>query len=357
MTLSAPTKVCLAITARCNLNCKHCLAKSRDRGPDFSTQAIYRIIDELAAIKVFFVSLFGGEPFIRDDLVDIVDHLSKFPIGISINTNATLIDDSIAKRLSRYKISYVISLDGSSAEVVDSIRGRGTFERTLKGIDALRKYGGQILISATVLSQNFQDLSDIASFGRDIGAIGVRFNNVFFINNAECYLDEIMPTAEQYSFLLQACEELGREFGGFVSGSLIQTADYIKKINGGERAAYESDDTIAVHPCGAAVEQCAIRPDGEVLPCVILWNTPAGNVLERPLKEIWDNSKVLEEFRSVFYLSEQDIGDCIRCPYRYICFTGHRCSPYFYPGGAGNKKLFCIKSWLPAGYIHGSSKA
>lgn len=344
--LSAPTKVCLSITSKCNLNCKHCLATSDQAATDLSTRDLFRIIDDLAAEKVFFVSLFGGEPFIRKDLLEIVEYLSRFPIGIAINTNATLIDEELAERLSKFRVSYVVSLDGSSAETVDGIRGQGVFDRTLRGLRALRKFSGKVLLSTTVLSQNYHDLAKIAVLGKDLGVMGVRFNTVFFINNAECYLDDILLTPEHYRYLYGEFEKLKKDYGKFVSGSLLQLMESVKLIKENGLPADCDERELLVQPCGAAVNQCAIKPDGEVLPCVLLWNTPAGNVLHKPFKEIWDRSATLDEFRRTFTLTEREIAECLSCEYRHVCYTGHRCIPYFIPGGIANKKLFCIKQWL-----------
>lgn len=346
MKLSAPTKVCLSVTSKCNLDCRHCLAKSGQNGEDLSTRDLFRIIEELAVEKVFFVSLFGGEPFTREDLADIVAFISRFPIGISINTNATLIDDDLARRLAKYRISYVVSLDGSSADTVDDIRGKGVFDRTLRGIEALRKHDAKVLVSTTVMSHNHRDLGNIAALGKELGAMGVRINTVFFINNAECYLDDILLTPEQYAYLYDTFEDLKRTYGTFLSGSLLQLMDSVKAIHENGLPGSLDRAEIPVDPCGAGVNQCAVRPDGEVLPCVLLWNTPSGNLKHKPLKEIWDTSGTLDEFRTAFSLTETDVGQCISCKYRYICYTGHRCSPYHIPGGISNRKLFCVKPWM-----------
>lgn len=306
---------------------------------------ISSVIRDLAGRKVFFVSLFGGEPFIRSDIVDIISYLSSFPIGISINTNATLIDDRLARVLAAYKISFVVSLDGSSAEIVDKIRGKGVFEKTLRGIHALRRHNHDILISTTVMSHNHGNLFELAALGREVGAIGVRFNNVFYINNAECYLKDIFLTARQNIELFHTCEELKARYGGFVSGSALQTMDLIKAVRLAEIPC--DGAPIQVPPCGAGINKCAVKPDGDVTPCEVLWNTTAGNVRDKSFGEIWANSRVLNDFRTTLFLSESDIGDCISCRYRFICFTGHRCMPYFSSGGIKNHDLYCIKTWMP----------
>ena len=345
--LSAPTNVCLCVTSQCNLNCRHCLAKSERTAGDLSAADISRIIRELAAAKVFFVSLFGGEPFVRGDILEIIEELSAYPIGISINTNGTLIDDRRAKDLCGYGISFVVSLDGSSAAIVDKIRGGGAFHRVMRGLNALRNHGHKVLISTTVMSHNHADLFELAALGKRIGASGVRFNNLFYINNAECYCDDISPTPEQNRELYRISKDLKEQYGSFVSGSLLQTMDLIRIVSQDDSPASVGGGPIPVPPCGAGVEKCAIRPDGQVLPCEVLWNTAAGSVLDRPFRRIWEQSPVLETFRTTLSLTENEIGECMACRYVSICYTGHRCMPYHSAGGLKNRDLFCIRKWMP----------
>lgn len=334
-----------AVTSSCNLRCKHCLAF--DRQPehgDLSLAEIKRIVKEIADLKIFGLAVFGGEPFARPDILDILSEISRYPISMSINTNGTLIDENMAKQLAPYRAGYTVSLDGSSPAVVESIRGGGVFDRTVAAIELLKGLNKPVLISTTVMAFNYRDIPAIARLGKRLGVNGVRFNHLFYINNAECFIDRLAISADQALEVLAMVEELKAEYGDFISGSFLQVAQYIKDIKDGKKPeCSEPSALIEVKPCGAARTKCAIKPDGDVTPCELLWNTPAGSIREQSLGDIWLHSDVMKAFRDSFHLSRDDIGDCMDCEYRFICYTGHRCNPYYYPEGLLNKRLFCLK--------------
>lgn len=343
--LSAPINLTLAVTSLCNLRCKHCLTYDKcDSDNDFTFEELKRIIQDIARMKVFSIAVFGGEPFVRTDIIDTINEISKYPINISINTNGTLIDEAMAKELAPFRAAFTISLDGSSASVVEKIRGKGVFQKTIKAIELLKNLNKQILISTTVMGFNYRDLPEIARLGKEMGVSGVRFNHLFYINNAECFIDSLVISANQAMETVSTLERMNEEYGGFVSGSFLQVAQMIKEINEGKKPeVFEPSRQLEVKPCGAAKTKCAIKPNGDVVPCELLWNTPAGNVRDMSLSEIWRESPLMNKFRENFYLTEKEIGSCLNCEYRFICYTGHRCNPYYYPGGIASKNLFCMK--------------
>ena len=307
-------------------------------------EELREIIRDIARLKIFSVAVFGGEPFVRADIIDIIREIAKYPINISINTNATLIDEAMSKELAPFRAAFTISLDGSSSSVVEKIRGRGVFEKTIRAIEFLKGLKKQILISTTVMGFNYRDIPEIARLGKDMGVNGVRFNHLFYINNAECFIDSLAISANQALETVSTMERMNEEYGGFISGSFLQVTQMIKEINEGKKPeVFEPSRQIEVKPCGAAKTKCAVKPNGDVVPCELLWNTPAGNVREKSLREIWRESPVMKQFRENFHLTEKDIGGCMGCEYRFICYTGHRCNPYYYPGGIASKSLFCLK--------------
>jgi radical SAM protein with 4Fe4S-binding SPASM domain len=298
----------------------------------------------MARMKIFSVAVFGGEPFVRSDIIAILWEIAKYPINISINTNGTLIDEAMAKELAPFRAAFTISLDGSNSSIVKKIRGKGVFEKTIKAIELLKTLNKQILISTTVMGLNYQDLPEIARLGKDMGVNGVRFNHLFYINNAECFIDSLAISADQALETVSTLERMNEQYGGFISGSFLQVTQMIKEIKEGKKPeVFEPSLKLEVKPCGAAKTKCAIKPNGDVVPCELLWNTPAGNVRDKSLREIWKESPVMNQFRENIYLTEKEIGSCIGCEYRFICYTGHRCNPYYYPGGITSKNLFCLK--------------
>jgi SynChlorMet cassette radical SAM/SPASM protein ScmE len=340
--LSAPLNVCLAITNKCNLRCKHCLGSNSRHEPDLTTSELLGVIQQLKELKVLNIAIFGGEPLAREDFFDILDALSKIRVNLTINTNGTLITRDIAHRLSGFPIkSYMVSLDGSSSEVNDLLRGRGSFDAAMEGMRNLMAENCRVSTSTTVMRSNQGDLMNIARLAKSLGVYQARFNNIECVGNAACFRDSlIMKPAEKFESLNEA-RSLKSAFGGFLTGSLFQVVDLM--------------DEIAVHPketfpmqissCGAATTKCAIRPDGWVTPCEIVWDTKAGNLREQSLYDIWHHSPVMQAFREPIEIKEGDIPECKGCAYLKLCYKGHRCQPYYYPGAKfEHKELYCWRS-------------
>ena len=86
--LDAPICLTWELTYACNLACVHCLSSSGRRDPkELTTAEALAVVDELADLQVFYVNLGGGEPMIRKDFLDIVDHAVGRNVGVKFSTN------------------------------------------------------------------------------------------------------------------------------------------------------------------------------------------------------------------------------------------------------------------------------
>lgn len=336
---SAPLNLCLGITNQCNLNCKHCLAVNTRQAPDMTTEELLDIIRQIGELKIFNVAIFGGEPLMRKDFFSILEALCKLRINISLNTNGTLITKELASRLAQYPIKvYTVSLDGASNLVQDPFRGKGSFDKALKGIQNLIEEKCRVLISTITTQFNYQDVKNIVLLGKKLGATGVRFNDVMYIGNAACYNENLIMTPQEKFELLDRIKGLRNRFGGFVTGSVLQIVDIMEEIKRKPKEKFP----LQVYSCGAATKKCAIRPDGWVTPCEIIWDVKAGNLREKSLSEIWHNSEVMKTFRETIEIKEDEIPGCKGCEYLRLCYKGHRCQPYYNPGKKfEHKELYC----------------
>ncbi len=336
-----PTSLCLGITSRCNFGCKHCLNRNQpDSDADMTTAQILSLIDEMGKAGLKGVSLFGGEPLAHPDFRLIVEKLNSYSISISLNTNGSLINDETAVWMKEHRISgAVVSFDGSSAKIMDSMRGKGAFESSLKGIKALRQAGINVLLSVTLNKLNYRDIRNMVVLGKEIGGNTIRFNHVFFTGNAACFVDQLYLSPEEERQAVDEVWKMKEEFGSFISAQssfLCQKTklDKVKDYKG-------SHDKITIPPCGAAMSKCAIRPDGWVVPCEIIWDVKCGNVKDQTLADIWLHSETMNSFRKPLEINLDELPECKGCSYQYLCFIGHRCYPYYYPGGIANRDLYC----------------
>ena len=131
--LGTAAPICLTweLTYACNLACRHCLSSSRQRRRDELTlPEIRRLVDEWAATGVFYVNIGGGEPMVRRDFFDIVEHTTASRIGVNFSTNGTLVDAASAQRLAAMDyVDLQVSIDGVDAVTNDAIRGHGSYAR------------------------------------------------------------------------------------------------------------------------------------------------------------------------------------------------------------------------------------
>jgi radical SAM protein with 4Fe4S-binding SPASM domain len=332
--ISLPFQVVLTFTQRCNLRCKHCKTDiSYEK--ELSTEEMIDLVHQLGEAKIFKVSIFGGEPLLRKDFFRIVEELRKYPIRISMNTNATLITKSLAKKLVKeYNIKeFVISLDGTKEEH-EKLRGKNSFDLAVRGIKNLVFYGAKVLISTTVTRFNFKNLEDIVLLGKQLNVDKVRFNQLYYGGNARCFWEKIAISPKEEFFVSDEVNKLTKKYKDFVISSYNQYN--MLKTN-------KPKNIINVDPCVAGTIQCSIRSDGDVIPCDNLWEVKIGNIREKKFLDIWNDNKIWKKFREPITIKFSKDSECRNCEYQFLCFKGHRCWPYFYPGGIENKKLYCIK--------------
>ncbi|MEM7261204.1 MAG: radical SAM protein [Planctomycetota bacterium] len=141
----------------CNLECTHCFisCSPKNRSLDLMTlDEVEPILAEAERLGVREYYFTGGEVFIVKELEAIVERtLARGPA--TLLTNGTLITAERAERLaaiadaSPYSLEFRVSLDGFTPEENDAIRGRGTFERAMRGVENLVKVGFLPIITAT----------------------------------------------------------------------------------------------------------------------------------------------------------------------------------------------------------------
>jgi MoaA/NifB/PqqE/SkfB family radical SAM enzyme len=155
--LRAPVNVTWEISLRCNLRCVHCLSDSGEASDDeLNHKESLDLIDQLTAMKVFQVNIGGGEPFIRKDFLDLLFYSHKKGLVTCVSTNGTMVDHALAKRLSALKLLYLqVSLDGATADVNDTIRGNGTYQEILYGMDCLATEGVRFSNNTVLTRTNF----------------------------------------------------------------------------------------------------------------------------------------------------------------------------------------------------------
>ena len=330
----APLSVFISVTSRCNLSCRHCAVYGKEHtyGPDLTTAQWLSFIDHIADLKVFRAKISGGEPFARDDIFTILDHLSTKPIRFSLNTNAALIDGAAARHLESYgrRLSDImVSLDGHSEDVHDALRGPGSFRDTVRGIGHLVEHVGRITAYCTVTRLNFKTLGQVAKLAEELGISGVKFNDLIPLGRGRDNLDALDLSADELREVTASLMEIRQEHPS-VTGTLLEVEEIFDSIRAACAASAGKDDAEVnyLSGCGALRTECAVRPDGHVTPCDRLTDLVAGNILTTGLDVIWRESALFGEFRRRFVTPITDLDTCRDCTYAPYCTAGCAASAY-----------------------------
>lgn len=311
------------LTERCNLKCLHCY-QNNDILSEIPLKDLLVIVDKMEEAltkwgKRGTLSMTGGEPFLRrDDLHALMERLdsSDSLVYYDILSNGSFITESEAKALSSHSglRRVQVSLEGASAERNDQIRGKGSFEDTLRAIRNLMAEDVDVSVMMTITRKNQDQIRPMIDL--------LKHEKVPTIA-----LERLMPEGRgaELSDLLLSPEELH---------VLCDDIYQIAVNNGSVRILMHRplfglvapDDPTVGALCSAGNNALTIMPDGTVYPCRRL-PIPIGNVLTDGFYKIWYGSEVLWQLRNPKGLNQK----CRECEFLAKC-RGCRAMAYFSSG-------------------------
>jgi len=327
-------------TIRCNLSCAHCRRIESDEAveSDMSTAQAGQLIDQLAQVgrQQDFMPILvfsGGEPLCRSDIFELIHEAGSKGVRCALATNGTLIDNDVAEKIKAAKVERVsVSLDGATAEIHNKLRKlEGSFEAAVEGVGHLRKCGVPFQINMTVTRYNAHQLDDIFILAEELGAVAVHLFMLVPVGCGEEFAEEDMLSADEYEQLLKRIA--GKERTGGLEIKVTCGPHYERVIREEKKAA-ANDETTQSHPdrhpcpgrpdgpqhgpmskgCLAGLGVLFVGHSGDVFPCGYL-PVHCGNILQRPLEQIWKNSEELAMMRDTHQLK----GKCGVCGYRAVC--------------------------------------
>lgn len=295
-----PMTLTFSVTNRCQSKCKTCLIWGfYEKHPELVRQELS--LDEIERIfrsmgPIVFFNISGGEPFLRDDLFDIVklslDHLH--PKIVHIPTNA-LMPERIEREVRRMlghieqkgasvKLSVKPSLDGLH-EQNDDIRGvPGSFDKVIETIERLKplseRYPNFVLEVGTVISKlNMDSIDQIASFVHSLGIESYRSELAEVRTELANQDTEVTPSPDEY-------ERAIRQFKRQTIESLRGKRLYTRILESMRLVYYDLAvrtlrEQRQVIPCFAGISNAHLDPYGNLWPCCTMAGDASfGNVRE-----------------------------------------------------------------------------
>ncbi|MEW6669796.1 MAG: radical SAM protein [Thermodesulfobacteriota bacterium] len=298
-------------TNRCNLRCKHCLLPDAGEplAGELTTEEGYRLIDNLAEAGVESLLLSGGEPLARGDILDLVRYAAR-AIPVSINTNGYYLEEYAAGLKEVGLTSVQVSIDGATAESHDFLRGKGSYDRALRGLQKCRDVGlDKLFILSVVHHLNHAELPRLIDWAFDLGVSFFIVNTFVPVGRGMGIAHLALSKEERkavYEFLVRE-QERGRRVAA------DDPCMYI--VNKHVQAAlFDPAHPLVSIGCGAGITGCTVRADGKVMPCPGL-RLVAGDARTERLADLWRASPVFRALRDKRGLR----GKCGRCEYMYIC--------------------------------------
>jgi radical SAM protein with 4Fe4S-binding SPASM domain len=288
-------------------------------------------LKDLGAIRIFFT---GGQPFIRPDILDILDYTDKNGFAIYISTNGTLIDSETINRLKKLKHlrTFQISLDGLK-KTHDAIRGvKGTFDKAVNTIELARRKlkNTKITIISTLMKENAAEMDKLLKLAIKLKVDNFGIVTLYPIKRSAKVKD--VSSLQRYEIFKKLSEIYTKEKPKLKIGLLVPPAVIPQPLSeldygGGYVCSFPS--------------LLGINANGDVAPCDGLLSYKElilGNVREKSLDEIW-NHPLMKKLRKI---KPEDIkGVCQKCKHLSFCMGGCRARAYLEYGNFNAPNPIC----------------
>jgi len=349
----APFLVVWDITYACNLKCKHCYSSAgKSLADELTTEEAKQVIDKLDRASVPIIAFSGGEPLVRKDIFELTKYAHDKGIYVAVATNGTLVTREKAREMKEAGIKFTqISLDGSSAETHDNFRGiKGVYDKTMQGIKNCVDEGFFVNIATTATKYNYNEIPKIIDLCEELNVNWFMIYNFVPTGRGEFISGNDLTPIEREQMLKDLWQKLKN--GGKVN--VLSTAPQFARI-ALESEIGKNEKIVPTHfanhslsgklvnlaefigGCGCGRLYCAIRPNGDIEPCVF-FPLKIGNIKEDDFEDLWRNDPILNDLRNKDILD----GNCGECDYKYYC-GGCRARAYALTGSYLASDPGCIR--------------
>lgn len=331
-----PSKVTWNITRVCNLSCTYCCGTIDE--PELSTDQKIKTIDVLVRNELVDIGISGGEPFALPEFVRLLRHMDNNGMCIDINTNGTLITESLISDIRRMEgiKGMDVSIDGPET-IHDRFRGGGTYRKVIENLGKLRDGGIPFHIIWTVTRDNLKSLGEMAALCHRIGAQSLTVNDMIPMGRAVGHNDLVLSPRE-ISELCRRAYELHKEYkpSGLTVSTTYPFSFLVEPSSLVPLMREERADWTRKFNCGMGSERLFVSPSGSITPCNYL-HERIGHILEDDIGALW-NSERLSMYRTC---AASPGGKCGICEYRDIC-GGCRAAAFHRTGLLDGEDMRCF---------------
>jgi PqqA peptide cyclase len=326
--VAPPLGLLAELTYRCPLHCSYC-SNPLDLGAytdELTTAEWHRVLAEARDLGVLQLHLSGGEPLLRRDLAEIVQHAGELGFYTNLITSALGLTPRRAHELLAAGLDHVqISLQADEAALSDRLAGTPSFERKLAAARLVKELGWPLTLNVVLHRHNVDRLAGVLDLAERLEADRIELAHTQYYGWALRNRGGLLPSRAQ----LERAQEV------------VRAAH--ERLRGRMEVIYVLPDYHSRYPkpCmgGWGRRQLTVVPDGDVLPCPTAHTLPLprASVREHPLAWIWQESPLFQRFRGTDWMPEP----CRSCDRRELDFGGCRCQAFQLTGDAARTDPVC----------------
>jgi radical SAM protein with 4Fe4S-binding SPASM domain len=305
--LSAPYRMDLALTYRCQNDCPHCYVGRPKGFPEISTEQWKRVMDRCWEVGIPHVTFIGGEATLRPDLVDLVRYAEDVGLVTGLQTNGRrLRERAYLDQLLQAGLDHIqITLESHDPAVHDRMVGvAGAWEETVEGIRAVVDADVYMMTNTTMTTENVGGIEETIAFAASLGVPTFGCNSLIY-SGAAVAVGNGIPEGELAPILERV---------------KAATAEHHMRLIWYTPTQYCELDPVGmelgIKGCTAARYNMCVEPNGDVIPCQSYF-VALGNILHDPWPAIWEHELAR-------YLRNRDymMAKCYECPDQILCGGG-----------------------------------
>lgn len=310
--VSAPYRMDIALTYRCNNNCGHCYVERKRDFPEMTTEQWKEAIDKIWEMGIPHIVFTGGEATEREDLVELVEYAEDIGLVTGLLTNGRrLARDGLIDKLAEAGLDHVqITLESDDEATHDRmVNCAGAWKETVEGVRAADRSPVFVITNTTISAVNRDRIIKTVDFIHELGLQTFAMNGIIYTGGGKDP-GQGVPEGEMAEILFEVQERAIKYGMNFIWYTPTRYCDLDPVALG-----------LGPKQCTAAKYNMCIEPNGDIIPCQSYFK-PAGNILRDDWESIW-NAPVCVSIRNREFVDDE----CRECEAFPICGGGCPLAP------------------------------
>jgi len=306
---SAPLRMDMALTFKCQNDCVHCYAGGPHETTELDTSHWKKVIDRLSQIGVFILTFTGGEPTLREDLSELLQYAQNKGMVTGLITNGRrLKDKAYVKALEDAGLDFVqVTLESHKSKIHDLMTSaEGSWKETVAGIKNAVRSQIYVTTNTTLSKYNAADFLTTIDYIKELGVAAFGCNSLIYSGKATGVRQEFALPIETLEVLLPKIRDKANQLN---LKFLWYTPTQYCRLDPVQLG-------LGVKSCTAAMINMCVGPNGDVYPCQSYFES-LGNILVDDWEKIW-NHPLAKKIRNREYVEPK----CKDCPQLQVCGGG-----------------------------------